>query len=719
MRFWFPLCLLVFLSGIVHGQEPIPESLIRILDEHEKIVDRLAKKVVKLFEKRATYLENCTCSRHSCSNDVYDFNCTKELGNDTKFCGECVGRYIGFEASAFRTPPNTNIKTLTPRLKESICLYANLEKTMKKLLKDQVPTWIYFGGVDGSMRIYPASSRTRGLKNGDEMLGGCDPYEPRTRPWFVGTSTRPKDIVFVIDVSTSMNSLADRTSKKTRWDVTKRALMSMLDTLAHFDNINIVTFSDTAERLEKSKPLVSGTEDNRKTFKKLMEGIKPSGGTNFDAGFAEAFDILTSACEEETQNDTCTGCHKVIMFLTEGRDTSQARGESIKPSTMLAKIDGYQNKLAKKSSIKANIFTFSMGEKADDSIPKQIACANNGSWSYIGPKTNTLTAMNNYYHFLTDSSTNNTTTWFHPYEDFGGLGNVTTVTKPVFSRGKNEFDRMFLGVAAHDVMLSEIENNKVSHQNVLDEIVRRFPGCGNTPQNPCQLQLQREAYLNTAVCADPITSTKTTSDYESDSNSPCYRGSRKLYKFFATPTSWERAKKLCRRDQGRLAVIENNKQLAFVAGLSSPDGSWIGAKRNLSTFEMEWIDDKVSSNNLEDSSPYWGFGEPNNYRGKEDCVHIDRRGTTGNLNDARCETELSFVCEYDRNSTCVETEVVPEKGYFNIPPPTSCVTEKDALDRGKPHNRTEKLSVEEVMCPLGEPKGNFEVKCCSNCTKEN
>eukprot|EP00210_Caulerpa_lentillifera_P007393 g7066.t1 len=711
MKFWFVVYTIFLLCGIDHGEESPSESFKDTLDEHEKIVTRLAEKVVELFEKREKFLEDCTCSRHSCSNDISNFTCTEKLGNDSKYCGERAGRLIDSESSAFRTPPNTNIHTLTPRLKESICLYKNLEDTMKELLDSDEPTWIYFGGVDGSMRMYPAFGRTRGLKDGDEMLGGCRQYDPRIRPWFIGASTRPKDIVFVIDVSTSMNSLADRTSKKTRWDVTKRALISMLDTLASFDNVNIVTFSDTAERLEKNKPLLRGTKGNLTTLKESVENVKPSGGTNFDAGFAEAFDILTSACEEETKNETCRGCHKVIFFLTDGKDNSLNTGEGIKPSTMLRKIEDYQNKLAKKSSIKANIFTFSMGEKADDSIPRQISCANNGSWSYIGPNTNALTAMNNYYHFLTDSSTSATPTWIYPYEDDGGLGLITTVSKPVFST--DEVDGIFLGVVGHDVELKEIENNDTSHEEVLGEIVSRFPGCGNTPTNPCQLQLHRKAYLNTAVCADPITSTKTTSNYESDSNSPCYRGSRKLYKFFSTPTSWERAEELCRRDQGRLAVIKNNKQLEFVAGLSSPDGSWIGAKRNLFTFEMEWNDKNISSETLQDSSPYWGFGEPNNYRGKEDCVLIDRRGITGNLNDARCETELSFVCEYDRNSTCVEIKKVPEKGYFNIPPLTSCVTEKNAFKRGETHNLTKDLPVEKVMCPLGEPKSNFEVKCCS------
>eukprot|EP00210_Caulerpa_lentillifera_P007391 g7064.t1 len=719
MKFFFALYSVVLLLSITHGQNEVPAVVKRLIEAQEAIVDRLAAEVVELFEKRVSYLRRCSCSRHSCSNNLSGFRCSYELGNDPGTCGKCNGRFIGFDSSAFRTPPNTNIAKLTPRLKESICLYANLEPLMKELLGDGLPTWIYFGGVDGSMRIYPTAARTRGLKGADNMLGGCSQYDPRIRPWFIGASTRPKDIVFVIDTSASMNDAADRFSDESRWDVTKRALISMLDTLASFDYVNIVTFSDTATRLSMNNSLLQGTRDNLIYLEELVEDIYPSGTTNFDAGFNEAFDILTSACEEGIESRTCSGCHKVIFFLTDGRDTSLTGGASIKPSTMLNKIESYQRRLVRATSSRANIFTFSMGETADDSIPRQIACANSGSWSYIGPNTNALTAMNSYYHFLTDSSTSNTTTWINPYKDAGGLGIVTTVSKPVYSRGTDELDGVFLGVAAHDVLLSEIEAEGVPYTDVLREIIIRSQRCGQTPQTQCQLQVHRNAYLDRAVCVDPITSTRSTSDGVFDRHRPCYRGPGKFYKLFYKKARWQRANVLCKRDRGRLAIIENEEELEFVAGVSSPDGSWIGARRNFFTFEMEWNDKNTSSETLQDSSPYWGFGEPNNFQRREDCVHIDRRGISGNLNDARCEIELSFVCEYETGSRCNEIAVVPKKGYFNIPPLERCVNEEESLAISGPHALARKLSVDDVMCPLGKAKDNFEVKCCPNCKRRD
>eukprot|EP00210_Caulerpa_lentillifera_P007395 g7068.t1 len=721
MKLIVALCsVLVLMLCSVHGQSVVPDEVLRLIEAQEAIVDRLAEEVVELFEDRLTYLRQCTCSRHSCSNDLSGFRCFLDLGDDPSFCGECEGRFLGFEASAFRTPPNTNIEDMSPRLKESICVYANLEPLIMELLEDDIPTWTYFGGVDGMMRIYPVSARTRGLENEDDLLGGCDQYDPRIRPWFIGASTRPKDIVFVMDASDTMNQPAGSGSDETRWDVTRGALISMLDTLASFDYVNVVTFADTATRLSQDNSLLQGTSENLSLLEELVDDVTPSGTSNFEAAFEEAFDILTSACEEGTESPTCSGCHRVIFFLTDGRDSSQNEGQSISPSTILDEIEGYQRTLERETSSRANIFTFSMGETADDSIPRQIACANNGSWSYIGPDTDVLTAMNSYYHFLTDSSTSNTTTWINPYEDAGGLGLITTVSRPVYSRGTDELDGVFLGVAAHDVLLSEIEADDVPYTDVLDEIILRSQSCGQTPQSLCQLQVHRNQYLDRAVCVDPITSSSSTTDDDDllDRQRPCYRGPGKLYKLFHTPSSWQRGERLCRRDEGRLAVIENEEELAFVAGLSFPDGSWVGARRNGETDNMEWIDEDVSSETLEDSSPYWGLGEPNNLAGGENCVHIDRRGTIGNLNDASCRTELSFVCEYERGNRCNEITEVPEQGYFNVPPLSSCISEEEAIENSEPLNVARRLSTDDVLCPLRRPRDNFEVKCCPNCEEE-
>eukprot|EP00210_Caulerpa_lentillifera_P007424 g7095.t1 len=717
--YYIVLIVVFVFSSPLHAQGHA--SLERKIREKERIVSKLAEEVIELFENREQYLRNCLCSRHLCLNDATDFQCTTRLGHDKEVCGEdCNGRRIGYEWSAFKTPPDTPLQNMEPRLKEAICLYSNLEPKMKELIGDN-DNFLYFSGVEGHQRIYPVLARHRGLINGDKELNGCVKYDPRLRPWFIAASTRPKDIVFVIDISKSMSKKPRENDNRTLWDITKEAMGSMLKTLTSSDYVNIVTFSDSAKRLASDSFLLQGTTHNLKFLENQINGQHPQGLTNFDAGFKEAFNILTRACDDYPEIKSCSQCQKVIFFLTDGRDTTGDDSESIAATKMLSKIEDYQNKLESVTESRAMIFTFSMGENADSSIPRQIACANEGSWSYIGSDTDPLSAMVGYYHFLTNPSNTNTEVWVNPYLDAGGQGNITTVAKAVFSRGTKKLDGIFLGVVGHTVLLRDLEVPGIPYQDVLDELVRRSSDqCGATRQNECQLQVHRNIYANEAVCPDNISSNKSGDFKEaSDGVTPCYRSTNyKFFKLFLKKATWRSALKQCQRDGGQLATIQSEKELAFVAGVASPDGSWIGAKFNVYRFRWEWIDQKLNRSNLEPGSKYWGTGEPNNYQDtNEDCVQIDRRGISGNLNDRNCGVKLTFICEYTTGRACDKIVNTPRKGYFTTPPLSECVHEKEAVANAQPLSISEALTTEEVMCPLGEPANNFTVICCSECKR--
>eukprot|EP00210_Caulerpa_lentillifera_P007421 g7092.t1 len=678
----------------------------------------MAEEVSRLFERRGKYLRNCECQNHACTNEDVGLECTDILGANKPVCGDkCNKRRISFDGPAFRLPPGTDPDNMSAHLKESICLYGNLKQRMKELMPRQGANWLTFGTIHGSMHIYPFRPLQRGLEDGERKINGCMKYDPRIRPWFIAASTRPKDIVFVIDISGSMKIRVKKSSQDTRWDVTRNAVTSMLKTMTSSDYINIVTFSDSANRLGKESSLLRGTDDNLEYLKNRTEGEFPVGLTNFDAAFKEAFDILTNACDEDPGIRHCSNCQKIILFLTDGRDTSGSDYESIASSTLLRRIDRYQRRLEKATKKRASIFTFSMGEDSDDSLPRQIACANDGSWSYIDSDTDPLSAMNGYYRFLTNPDSNDSPVWVNPYLDAGGQGCVTTVAKPVFSRGTKRVNGIFLGVTSHTVLFKELEVPGFPYRDVLKVLINETGVCGVLPQNQCQLQVHRNSHLNKAVCVDNISFNSTAYPTARSRNvNACYRNGRKYYKLFFEKATWYQARRKCEKDGGHLATIHSFEELAFVAGVGSPDGSWIGAHRADRNSPWKWIDKKQKAENLINSPEYWGNGEPNNHEEKdENCVEIDRRGARGNLNDENCNTLLSFVCEYKSTKQCEEVVEVPDKGFFSIPPLSECVHEEESWIRGQPLDIAKNLKRSDVICPLGKIKSSREQLCCKEC----
>jgi len=177
---------------------------------------------------------------------------------------------------------------------------------------------------------------------------------------------------------------------------------------------------------------------------------------------------------------------------------------------------------------------------------------------------------------------------------------------------------------------------------------------------------------------------------------------------------------MCEEDSGQLATIQSEQELAFVAGVSSPDGSWIGALWSTRSLRWEWIDKRLDHSNLDLASEYWAIGEPNNNPNRiEDCVEIDRRGANGNLSNRNCNTRLSFICEYSTDEQCNTVVTPPRRGYFSMPPLSKCVHEEQSLANAQPLTISEDLTPEEVMCPLGRPRHNFTMICCPNCTRRN
>ncbi len=92
-----------------------------------------------------------------------------------------------------------------------------------------------------------------------------DLYDARTRPWYTGSATSPKNIVILQDVSGSMTGM--------RRKIAKEVVSTILDTLTENDYVNVFNFS------HETRALVGCF--NESGVPKLVQVRIRTGNTNF------------------------------------------------------------------------------------------------------------------------------------------------------------------------------------------------------------------------------------------------------------------------------------------------------------------------------------------------------------------------------------------------------------------------------------------------------
>ena len=176
------LALLLFIFVCETSTQAIDSNadVRRFLDRQEEVVIDIAKNAALWHSNRTLLVRDCKCSKHACSNNYLDAECVHHLG-ELEIC-ETDGRRVDYDNSVFHTPPGTNPKTLTDSLKESICVYKNLEDAVKEYGRDEIG-WIYIGKCDSSC------FGDNGFLQEREMVTFDDIQVPRIHAmWRTGTS---------------------------------------------------------------------------------------------------------------------------------------------------------------------------------------------------------------------------------------------------------------------------------------------------------------------------------------------------------------------------------------------------------------------------------------------------------------------------------------------------------------------------------------------------
>ncbi|KAB5523182.1 hypothetical protein PHYPO_G00149610 [Pangasianodon hypophthalmus] len=121
---------------------------------------------------------------------------------------------------------------------------------------------------------------------------------------------------------------------------------------------------------------------------------------------------------------------------------------------------------------------------------------------------------------------------------------------------------------------------------------------------------------------------------------------RKCYKYITEAKPWAEAEKYCQIFGGNLASVHSNQTHFILKGMGKISNSykrtWIGAQDATQESVWLWSDGSVFDFSL------WHSGEPNNSGGVERCVEMNYDGEVL-WNDARCDTNLYFVCQKSAN----------------------------------------------------------------------
>eukprot|EP01026_Neomeris_dumetosa_P054835 TRINITY_DN4947_c0_g1_i2.p1 TRINITY_DN4947_c0_g1~~TRINITY_DN4947_c0_g1_i2.p1 ORF type:complete len:753 (-),score=93.50 TRINITY_DN4947_c0_g1_i2:25-2283(-) len=599
----------------------------------EERVKTMVQQAQKVLLKQIHSIDDCKCVYNRCSNTIASSaTCGYGLGSDS-ICGTCEGIKYTTETGYAAIATDIDPQNMTIAQKNSLCLMSTFDEIIPKLKELETTTWTYMGFSVGAQWTYPGRARHRDLQNGSQLWNYCDSYDPRARPWYNQGATGPLDIVLVIDKSNSMKNTVD--GDKTRWSILRDTILKFIDTFTFTNYINIVTFNERAKNLyvNETHPLLQGTFENREMLKKELETVQPKGSTNFEKGIDEAFRILTLGSEK----GVISSCNKVIFFLTDGEDNQIVENKPGRAQEIFDKVEQWQNELVNLTDSRARIFTFSIDSEEDDTIVRQLACRNEGAWAPIRSTDDPLAALLSYLNHIGAGRDTTRYYWTQPYEDASNLGQVMTIVMPVYWVGGDLF-----GVAAHDVLVEDIQ--AVVGKNLFEEFIEAVTNgsksCDQLTKDRCKQQQFRGAYTQ---CPDIQQQQFNCSKFEDK------------YYFKGDLQMWEEAQDQCNQMNGTLASANTAQELAFLAGLADPQGSWISL-HTVNNRVWSWLDSMAPS--LNSTSTFWSFEEPSDYKGKQ-CGSISPSGMIGNLKTSPCNLSLTFICEF-------ENEYVPSDCKTNF-----------------------------------------------------
>ena len=174
----------------------------------------------------------------------------------------------------------------------------------------------------------------------------------------------PKEILFVLDESGSMNG--------TPIEMSKRFMREALRALGPADRFNVVRFAGAASVLSPA-PLAN-TEANVRRGLAAVEAMRGEGGTQLLEGFKAAL-----------SQPTDPSCIRIAVFLTDGYIGNEHQ--------ILEAVKGARGE--------ARIFTLGIGSSVNHYLLREMAELGRGSYTYIRPNGKESEAVDRFFRWVT------------------------------------------------------------------------------------------------------------------------------------------------------------------------------------------------------------------------------------------------------------------------------------------------------------------------------
>ncbi|KAM4732060.1 CD209 antigen-like protein 2 [Anableps anableps] len=114
----------------------------------------------------------------------------------------------------------------------------------------------------------------------------------------------------------------------------------------------------------------------------------------------------------------------------------------------------------------------------------------------------------------------------------------------------------------------------------------------------------------------------------------------KCYYVSMVKKNWTESRRACIAKGADLLIINSHEEQEFVREiLDNGKDAWIGLTDSLTEGVWMWVDGTPVN------KTYWLAGQPNSYKGEQDCGELVQKQSGGKWNDDDCFAQQLWICE--------------------------------------------------------------------------